>query len=156
MFAANRTILHVDDSALIREMVADHFTQLGYNVISIADPTEVMTALLVNNCQVVISDIQMEPVDGLTLLQQIKKDDGGVSVIMLSGLIGTNTILRSMRWGAEACIFKPLNDFTRLERAVAAVFKKHEEWWMSLQEAHVKNRSTAPGNDVAASASNQA
>lgn len=135
MQVSNQTILHVDDSSLIRTMVSDHYTELGYNVISIADPREVMSALLTHNCQVVISDIQMEPIDGLTLLRQIKKDDGGTSVIMLSGVIGTNTILRSMRWGAEACIFKPLNDFTRLDKVVRATFEKYNGWWQALQEA---------------------
>ncbi|WP_158265074.1 response regulator [Blastopirellula marina] len=128
-------MLHVDDSALIRTMVSDHYSEMGYDVISISDPREVMSALLTHNCQVVISDIQMDPIDGLTLLRQIKKDDGGTSVIMLSGVIGTNTILRSMRWGAEACIFKPLNDYFRLDAVVDATFQKYSGWWQSLQEA---------------------
>ncbi len=139
MQASNRTILHVDDSALIRRMVQDHFTERGFQVISIADPREVMSALLANNCQVVISDIEMQPIDGLTLLHQIKKEDGGVSVIMLSMLVDTTSILRSMRWGADAYVFKPLNDFTRLDAAVDAIFEKHNGWWKALQEARERN-----------------
>lgn len=135
MQPTNRTILHVDDSALIRTIVNDHFTDRGFQVISIADPREVMSALMGNHCQVVISDIEMGPIDGLTLLRDIKKEDGGISVIMLSMLVETNTILRSMRWGADAYIFKPLNDFTRLDKAVQATFDKHDGWWKSLQEA---------------------
>lgn len=139
MQASNRTILHVDDSALIRRMVHDHYTECGFQVIAIADPREVMSALMANHCQVVISDIEMGPIDGLTLLREIKKEDGGISVIMLSMLVDTNTILRSMRWGADAYVFKPLNDFTRLDEAVQATFEKHDGWWKSLQEARERN-----------------
>lgn len=138
MPTTTRTILHVDDSSVIRELVKVHYQKLGYEVISLDDPTKVLSTLLTHNCQVVISDIEMEPIDGMTLLQQIKKEDGGLSVIMLTGVIGTNTILRSMRWGAEACIFKPLKDFTRLDTAVEAAFAKHDQWWESLQEAQAE------------------
>ncbi|WP_158262222.1 MULTISPECIES: response regulator [Pirellulaceae] len=144
MQSTNRTILHVDDSAMIRQLVHDHYTELGYQVISIADPREVMAALMENNCQVVISDIEMEPIDGLTLLREIKKEDGGVSVIMLSMRADTNTILRSMRWGADAYIFKPLNDFTRLDAAVMATFRKYEAWWDALQEGRNRNSRNEP------------
>ena len=136
--AKTRTILHVDDSSVIRELVKVHYRKQGYEVISLDDPSKVLGTLLTHNCQVIISDIEMEPIDGMTLLQQIKKEDGGLAVIMLTGVIGTNTILRSMRWGADACIFKPLKDFTRLDKAVEAAFEKHDQWWESLQEAQAE------------------
>lgn len=134
------TIMHVDDSPTVRAVFADQFTELGYEVISVDDPTAVISLLGTHDCRVVVSDIQMPQMDGLDLLRKIKEDDGGISVIMLTGLVGTNCILRAMRWGAEACLFKPVPDCARLKVAVEAAFVKQHGWWSSLQEAHEGTR----------------
>jgi FMN phosphatase YigB (HAD superfamily) len=39
-----------------------------------------------------------------------------------------------MRWGAEACVFKPIEDFNELTGHVDEAFKKIDHWWAALKE----------------------
>jgi len=130
----NRTILHVDDDPSLHRLVDKTLSDEGYEVISIDDPTQALRKLLKTGARVVLLDIDMPEVDGLTLLKQIKEQDGGIQVIMLTGLVSMNTVLQSMRWGAEACVFKPLTNMQPLKSAVSAAFNKIESWWKTLHD----------------------
>lgn len=130
----SRTILHVDDDPSVHRIVAMALEKEDYDVISLEDPTQVSQELLKSGARVVVLDIDMPQIDGLTLLRQIKEQDGGVQVIMLTGFVSMNTVLRSMRWGAEACVFKPLTDFNPLLTSVRAAFDKIDFWWDTLHE----------------------
>ena len=105
-----RVVLHVDDDPQMLRFVASLLEKGDYEVISIDDPTKVRATLLASDCRVVISDVDMPQMNGLELLRQIKQHDGGIHVVMLTGLVSMSTILDSMRLGAEACVFKPLSD----------------------------------------------
>lgn len=130
----SRTILHVDDDPSVHRIVTTALQKEDYDIISLEDPTQVSQELLKSGARVVLLDIDMPQIDGLTLLRQIKEQDGGVQVIMLTGFVSMNTVLRSMRWGAEACVFKPLTDFNPLLTSVRAAFDKIDFWWDTLHE----------------------
>jgi hypothetical protein len=44
------------------------------------------------------------------------------------------SVLESMRRGAEACLFKPLNDVAPLLKTLDAAFQKIDHWWDTLQD----------------------
>ncbi|MEO2049703.1 MAG: response regulator [Pirellulales bacterium] len=139
-----RLVMHVDDDSAIRNLVRSALERAGYEVLSIADPTTANATLLDTDCRVVLLDVDMPGINGLDLLQQIKNQDGGVQVIMLTGLVSMSTMLQSMRCGAEACLFKPIEDFEQLKQALTEAFVKVDRWWSSLQElSERKNRETA-------------
>jgi DNA-binding NtrC family response regulator len=134
MNSTQRTVLHVDDDRLIRELVAHRLTADGYKVISLDNPREAISTLLAHDCRVVILDVEMPELNGLELLSQIKAHDGGVQVIMLTGLVSMSSVLESLRRGAEACLFKPIENFDELQRALAATFVKLDAWWSTLAD----------------------
>jgi phenylacetyl-CoA:acceptor oxidoreductase subunit 2 len=78
--------------------------------------------LLVRDCRVVLLDIDMPQINGLEALREIKQHDGGIQVIMLTGLVSMNTVLESMRLGAESCLFKPVTDVAPLLDAIEAAW----------------------------------
>lgn len=129
-----RNILHVDDDPEILRLVSRKLRGLNYNVISLQDPLQAIESMRINGCSVILLDIDMPVMNGLDLLQQIKKADGGMQVIMLSGLVSMSTLLQSMRWGAEACVFKPLKDFDELVLHIDNAFTKIEHWWTALRD----------------------
>jgi DNA-binding NtrC family response regulator len=85
---------------------------------------EAMTMLAETGARIVLLDIDMPGKDGHTLLQEIKQLDGGVQVIMCTGLVSMHTILRSIELGVEACIFKPIVDLSEISQAVERAFEK--------------------------------
>ena len=132
----NYTILHVDDDESMLRIVAQTLGKKDYDVVSLEDSREATKMLLKTGARVVLLDIDMPHLDGLTLLDKIKRQDGGVQVIMLTGMVSMSTVLQSMRWGAEACIFKPLSDFDPLFTAVHTTFEKIDRWWQALGNLH--------------------
>lgn len=128
-----KCLMHVDDDPLMTRIVSQRLTAAGYEVISLNDPRQALGKLLETNCRLVLLDIDMPHRNGLDLLTEIKRQDGGVQVIMLTGMVSMTTVLQSMRKGAEACFFKPLRDVEPLLEAIDAGFAKIERWWKALE-----------------------
>ena len=139
-----KQILHVDDDDVFLKLVNHRLSKEGYQVTSLARPEQALKHLLDTNCRVCILDIDMPRVNGLELLQEIKAYDGGIQVIMMTGLVSQMTVLESLRGGAEACFFKPMPDFTPLQETLDATFVKVERWWRCLHD--LKNRRASELN----------
>ena len=130
----NRTVLHIDDDPAILRIVSQALKAEECEVVSLSDPTLALQELRKTGARTVVLDIDMPQMDGLTLLKKIKDYDGGIQVIMLTGLVTMDSVLKSLRLGAEACLFKPLHDFQPLRNAVEASFEKIDYWWATLHE----------------------
>ena len=130
----NRTILHIDDDQSLLKIVSKNLSLAGYDVHSLDDAQKTSRNLITTGARLVLLDIDMPDIDGLTVLQDIKSHDGGIQVIMLTGVVSMNTVLHSMRWGAEACAFKPIVDIQPLITAIDAAFEKIDRWWDALDE----------------------
>ena len=130
----NRTILHIDDDQSFLKMVSKKLSLSGYDVHCLDDAKNTSRELITTGARLVLLDIDMPEIDGLTLLKDIKRHDGGIQVIMLTGVVSMTTVLQSMRWGAEACVFKPIVDLRPLTIAIDAAFEKIDRWWMALDD----------------------
>lgn len=130
----DHTILHVDDDPAFLRLVRHKLQNLGYNVVSVDDPSTALNTMLATGARVIILDIDMPKVDGITLLRQFKTYDGGLQVIMLTGLVSMTTVMQTMIGGAEACVFKPITEFDSLLSVVEASFVKIDRWWDALHD----------------------
>ncbi len=125
---AEQRVLHVDDDPSVTRLVATLLGRAGIEVTSINDPTTAIDTIVRDNFRVVVLDMDMPEIDGLNLLQQVKKHDGGIQVIMLTGIVTTTVALESMRLGANDCLFKPLKESGELIEAIADAFDRIERW----------------------------
>ncbi len=140
MTHTTKTVLHVDDDPSQFPIIAAFLEKRGYQVHTTDSPDDVESALLRTGARIVLLDIDMPGKDGLTLLKEIKQNDGGIQVIMVTGMVTMATILRAMRWGAEACIFKPITDPTALLEALDATEAKIKRWWRAVEELTQQKR----------------
>ena len=136
-----KTILHVDDDPQITRLVAQYLQPRGYEVTCLNDATRALQVLSESHHRLILLDIDMPHVNGLDLLREIKHAHGGSQVIMLTGLVSTQTLLQSYRWGAEFCIPKPLTSAVPLVEVVEAVFWKIDHWWNALAEISKQRRA---------------
>lgn len=127
-------ILAVDDEKEITDLLVRHLSYLGYNVIGVNDPHQALKMIEEDIFHIVISDIVMPGMDGLELLRRIKKHDGGIKVIMITGYVTMHNILTAMRNGADDVIFKPINDLEKLENVVQEAISKIDMWQNILLE----------------------
>jgi DNA-binding NtrC family response regulator len=137
----NRTILHVDDDPQFTRLVSHVLQRKGYDVVSLNDPQQVLGELIRHGYRIVLLDIDMPGIDGIDLLRRIKEYDGGVQVIMLTGLVTLSNAMAAFRRGAEACFFKPLEDYAPLVQAIDATFHKIDHWWKALHELTRQRRA---------------
>ncbi|MGB0680382.1 MAG: response regulator [Polyangiales bacterium] len=129
-----RSLLVVDDEAEIRSLLQRHFRYLGWQVEVAEDGLAALDVLAIQRTDIVISDVRMPRMDGVTLLENIRRDYPMIRVIMITGYVNQESILACMRQGAETCVFKPLEDLIQLEEAVDNAMKTIKHWWVILAD----------------------
>lgn len=100
-------ILVVDDAAFMRMRVAKLLTENGYEVIEAADGQEGLNLYKANNPDMVLMDITMPIMDGITAVQEIKKHDANATIVMCSALGQQTMVMNSIKAGAKDFIVKP-------------------------------------------------
>lgn len=106
-----RTVLIVDDSALMRTLMRTIVTKNGYEVVGEADNgslgVEKYKELLPD---IVTMDVTMKGMDGIEALRQIMNVNVGANVLMVSSM-GQGTIVRqAIEYGAKDFILKPYEE----------------------------------------------
>ena len=102
-------VLVVDDEADIRELVSGVLEDEGYAVRSAADSTSALDAIDDRRPSLVLLDVWLQgsKLDGLQLLEQIKRRDASLPVLMISGHGNLDTAVAAIREGAVDFIEKP-------------------------------------------------
>jgi len=103
-------ILVVDDEPDIRNLVKEILEDEGYEVAVAENGSEARDSQRTRRADLVLLDIWMPDVDGITLLKEWSKEEGGLSipVIMMSGHGTIETAVEATRLGAYDFIEKPL------------------------------------------------
>ena len=104
-------ILVVDDEPDIRNLVQEILEDEGYEVAVAENGSEARDSQRARRADLVLLDIWMPDVDGITLLKEWSKEEGGLSipVIMMSGHGTVETAVEATRLGAYDFIEKPLS-----------------------------------------------
>ena len=102
-------ILIVDDEQDIRELVSGVLEDEGYLRRTAADSTEALAALAERRPSLVLLDVWLQgsKLDGLQLLEEIKRRDPTLPVLMISGHGNLDTAVAAIRQGAVDFIEKP-------------------------------------------------
>ena len=102
-------VLVVDDEADIRELVSGVLEDEGYAVRTAADSAQTLDAVEERRPSMVLLDVWLQgsKLDGLQLLQEIKRRDSTIPVLMISGHGNLDTAVAAVREGAIDFIEKP-------------------------------------------------
>ncbi len=102
-------VLVVDDEADIRELVSGVLEDEGYEVRTAADSNASLEAIEDRRPSMVLLDVWLQGsrLDGLQLLQEIKRRDSTIPVLMISGHGNLDTAVAAVREGAIDFIEKP-------------------------------------------------
>ncbi|HNI57866.1 MAG TPA: response regulator, partial [Elusimicrobiota bacterium] len=103
-------ILVVDDEAGFRELCGDLLADSGYAVDAVDNGAAAMDLLAVHPFHLVLTDINMPVMDGLTFLKTAKVRFPQVEIILMTAFGGLQSALEALRHGAYDYITKP---FTR-------------------------------------------
>jgi putative nucleotidyltransferase with HDIG domain len=102
-------LLVVDDELAVREILAEGLEVAGHNVETAQSADRAFDKLQAGSYDLVLSDIDMPGGSGIDLLERIKSYDDEIDVIMVTGVVDTQTAIRAMRDGASDYVTKPFN-----------------------------------------------
>ena len=102
-------ILIVDDEHDIRDLVAGVLEDEGYGTRAAADSDSALDAISARRPSLVLLDVWLQGsrLDGLELLDEIKRRDSSIPVLMISGHGNLDTAVAAIRRGAADFIEKP-------------------------------------------------
>lgn len=104
-----KTILTVDDSASMRQMVKLTLSAAGYNVIEAGDGNQGLAAARAGAVDMVLTDLNMPGMDGLALIRELRKLPSftGVPIILLTTESDAARKQEAKSAGATGWITKP-------------------------------------------------
>ena len=126
MSAEKGTLLIVDDEAEIREIIEINVSSLGYTVLEAGDGEQALEILRSHKVDVVVSDLMMPRMSGMSLLTEMR-DNGFVQpFIFVTAYPSQDSTIQALRLGAFDYVEKPF-DSEELKLLIAeAVRVSHE------------------------------
>jgi adenylate cyclase len=119
-------ILVVDDDRINRSLLVRSLRTDGHDVTPAVDGAEALTLLASQTFDVVLLDIMMPGIDGVTVLRRIKEDHAlrHVPVIMISAVEGIESVVDCIELGADDYLQKPFDPILLRARISAGMAKK--------------------------------
>jgi two-component system chemotaxis response regulator CheY len=117
-----QTILTVDDSRTMRDMLKMALVEAGYNVLQAVDGVDGLDVLQSSTPDVIVTDINMPKMDGFGLIEAVRKDSRyrKVPILVLTTESDAAKKMRAKEAGATGWIVKPFEP-TKLIAAIRRV-----------------------------------
>ena len=105
----NKTILTVDDSASIRQMISCTLKDAGYEVIEAVDGKDALAKLNDSSIHMLISDVNMPNMNGIELVRLVRTNSAYkfIPIIMVTSESQDSKKLEGKKAGATGWIVKP-------------------------------------------------
>ncbi|WP_339244948.1 MULTISPECIES: response regulator transcription factor [unclassified Paenibacillus] len=112
------TILVADDDSEIRDVIHVYLRNEGYQVLEAADGQEALSTIQTTSIQLVILDVMMPQMDGITACLKIR-EISNIPIIMLSAKQEDIDKITGLTTGADDYMIKPFNPLELLARVKA-------------------------------------
>lgn len=120
---ATQTILVVDDEEIARTNLMHVLGREGYRCHGAANGAEALEVMARDEIDLVVTDLKMEQMDGIELLEQINRIAPEIPVIMVTGFATVSSAVDALKKGAAHYLGKPVN-LDELRRTVKDVLEK--------------------------------
>jgi len=124
-----KRILIVDDEVVIRRLLHQKLSRVGYSCEEANSAEQALTKLASNQIELVILDVNMPGKSGIDILPEIKSNYQNTVVIMATAIAETSIAVECMKRGAEDYLCKPFN----LDEVAMSVEKTLEKRELQLQ-----------------------
>lgn len=119
----SKKILIVDDSSSVRTIARTALREHGYEVVEATNGREALEKLSAERVHLVLSDVNMPVMDGISFLKELKRHPTSkfVPVIMLTTEAGEDKKQEGRAAGAKAWIVKPFQPATLVDAVAKLV-----------------------------------
>jgi signal transduction histidine kinase len=131
---AGERILVVDDEPFIVDLCVQVLVDMGYVVKGVTKGVEAQALLESESFELLLADIQMPDLDGLTVLRRGRESDPNLTAVFITGYATMSRAIEALRAGARGFILKPF-DIDELASAVqeALTQRRREQERLHLQ-----------------------
>ena len=112
----------IDDDASLLKALHQAFELEGFDVTAISDPREFLQSLGRDFANIIVTDVRMPNIDGLSLFEKVKAIDPDIPVIFMTGHADVPMVLNALHDGAFDFFSKPIDThhlFATVKRAIA-------------------------------------
>jgi len=117
--SARQRVLVVDDEASIRDLLSKTLALAEYDVDTAPDGTSALDRMRAFNYDLLIADLKMPGMDGLTLIRQAKRIKSDLPVIIITGFSTESSAIEAVNLGVAGYLTKPF----RVPQVLAAASK---------------------------------
>ena len=117
--SARQRVLVVDDEASIRDLLSKTLALAEYEVDTAPDGTTALDRMRAFNYDLLIADLKMPGMDGLTLIRQAKRIKTDLPVIIITGFSTESSAIEAVNLGVAGYLTKPF----RVPQVLAAASK---------------------------------
>jgi EAL domain-containing protein (putative c-di-GMP-specific phosphodiesterase class I)/CheY-like chemotaxis protein len=114
-------ILVVDDDDAVRRLMARLLREGGHDVLLASDGVEALKVFTANSIDLIVSDISMPNMDGVTLLRRVRELNEEIPFILLAGAPTANTAIDALRFHATEYLPKPVDPQQLLDSVTHAL-----------------------------------
>ena len=116
-----------DDEPEIVEMLSFCLGEKEFDVQTFVDPRDVLRTVRQTPCDILVTDVRMESLDGIELTEQMSKLVPDCKVIVITGCLGAEEEQQCVAGGAYACVAKPF----KIDHVVGLVCRAANELELS-------------------------
>jgi two-component system chemotaxis response regulator CheY len=113
--SAKKRVLVIDDASLVRAYYRQILERAGYEVDEALNGLEALEKLLMHTFDVMIVDVNMPRMDGMTFLQNLRSKDlptAGIPALVTSTEAGAQDLAAARKAGANYYLVKPVSQIT--------------------------------------------
>jgi DNA-binding NtrC family response regulator len=104
-----RRIMVIDDENIVGKMLKSSFEKDGYVVEAFLDAKPALAKLKEEKFHVVITDLKMRGIDGMEVLNTIKRESPEIKVIMITAYASMDAAVEAFRSKVDDFLAKPIN-----------------------------------------------
>src|SRR4051812_40214774 len=125
MLPEKKQVLIVDDEPNLRKILAAQLSRDGYDVLLAEDGEQGLSLLREHHIDLVITDLKMPKVDGMTLLRHALAEHAELPIVMITAHGTVDTAVEALKLGAFDYLTKPF-DKDEVRQIVAKALKTRE------------------------------
>ncbi|MGB9712726.1 MAG: response regulator [Dissulfurimicrobium sp.] len=123
-------LLVIDDEPIVGRRLQQVFTKMGFDVETYTNPVAAMETMDRHPFDIVVTDLKMEGLDGMAVLERVKKKNPDTKVVIITGYAQLDTASEAFRRGVFDFIAKPF----RLDELKRVIIRAMEDARLSKEE----------------------
>ncbi len=119
-------MLLVEDDADFRDALVTRLTKRNFNIVPVLSAENALVAIESSDYQIIVADIKLPGMDGMTFLAKIREVDNSIPVILMTGYASLDSAKKAVELNATEYLLKPLENIEELLNPVYKAVNNYE------------------------------